>query len=65
MRALFLTLRLAGENLKLLMVIADDARDEAPALGATPGLGPLSLPPPHPVTSTAATAAVERRLYVR
>jgi hypothetical protein len=53
-----------GENLKLLIVIADGVPDEPPALGAAPALGPLP-PPPHPAASTAATAAVDSRVYVR
>src|SRR5215204_4643388 len=63
MRAPSWTRRVPGENLKLLMVIADGVPDEPPALGAAPALGPL-LPPPHPVASTAPTAAVESRVYV-
>jgi len=64
MRAPFLTRRVPGENLKLLMVIADCVPDEPPALGAASALGPLP-PPPHPDASTAATAAVEKSVYVR
>jgi hypothetical protein len=64
MRAPSLTRRVPGENLKLLMVIADGVPDEPPALGAAPALGPLS-PPPHPVASSAATAAVESSVCVR
>ena len=60
----FFTLRVAGENLKLSIVTAVDAALELPGLGAAPALG-LLLPPPHPVAKTAATAAVESRVYVR
>ena len=64
MPAPFWARRLLGENLKLLMVIADDVPDEPPALGAAPALGPLP-PPPHPVTSTAATPAAESKVHAR
>jgi hypothetical protein len=58
------TRRVSGENLKLLMVIADGVPAEPAALGAAPALGPPSSPP-QPVASRAATAAIESRVYAR